>query len=73
MSKDNSPEVNVAISRKNLSLTKIFLIFSKTFFNFAPYGVRVRGSVFKMKFTVLSIEFESIETSPGFSQLLGEN
>ena len=32
----------------------------------------MRGSVFKMKFRVLSIEFESIETSPGFAQLLGE-
>ena len=31
------------------------------------------GSVFKMKFRVLSGEFESIETSPGFAQLLGEN
>ena len=33
----------------------------------------MRGSVFKMKFRVLSGEFESIETSPGFAQLLGEN
>ena len=39
----------------------------------ASYGARVRGSVFKMKFRVLSREFESIETSPGFAQLLGEN
>ena len=39
----------------------------------ASYGARVRGSVFKMKFWVLSREFESIETSPGFAQLLGEN
>ena len=39
----------------------------------ASYGARVRGSVFKMKFRVLSGEFESIETSPGFAQLLGEN
>ena len=39
----------------------------------ASYGAIVRGSVFKMKFRVLSREFESIETSPGFAQLLGEN
>ena len=39
----------------------------------ASYGARVRGSVFKMYLTVLSREFESIETSPGFAQLLGEN
>ena len=30
-------------------------------------------SVFKMKFRVLSREFEPIETSPGFVQLLEEN
>ena len=39
----------------------------------ASYGARVRGSVFKMYLRVLSREFESIETSPGFAQLLGEN
>jgi hypothetical protein len=39
----------------------------------AFYGARVRGSVLKMEFRVLSREFESIETSPGFAQLLGEN
>ena len=39
----------------------------------ASNGARVRGSVFKMILRVLSGEFESIETSPGFSQLLGEN
>ena len=38
----------------------------------AFYGAIVRGSVFKMEFRVLSREFESIETSPGFAQLLGE-
>ena len=37
------------------------------------YGARVRGSVFRMEFRVLSREFESIETSPGFAQFLGEN
>ena len=31
------------------------------------------GSVFKMKFKGLSRGFESIETIPGFAQLLGEN
>ena len=39
----------------------------------ASYGARVRGSVFRMEFRVLSREFESIETSPGFAQFLGEN
>ena len=39
----------------------------------ASYGARVRGSVFKMKFRVLSREFESMETYPGFAQLLEEN
>ena len=39
----------------------------------ASYGAIVRGSVFKMKFRVLSNEFESIENPPGFAQLLGEN
>ena len=39
----------------------------------ASYGARVRGSVFKMEFRVLSREFESIEISPGFAQFLGEN
>ena len=39
----------------------------------ASYGARVCGSVFKMEFRVLSREFESIETFPGFAQLLGEN
>ena len=43
------------------------------FFLIAPNGATVRGSVFNMKFRVLSREFESIETSPGFAQLLGEN
>ena len=39
----------------------------------AIHGARVCGSVFKMKFRVLTREFESIETSPGFARLLGEN
>ena len=38
----------------------------------AFYGARVHGSVFKMKFRK-SRKFVSIETSPGFDQLLGEN
>ena len=39
----------------------------------ASYGARVHGTVFRMKYRVLSREFESIETFPGFAQLLGEN
>ena len=39
----------------------------------ASYGTKVRGSVFKEVFIVLAREFESIETSPGFAQLIGEN
>ena len=39
----------------------------------AFYGAIVRGNVSKMKFRVLSREFEYIETSPGFAQLLGKN
>ena len=37
------------------------------------YGARVHGSVFQIEFRVLAREFESIETSPGFTQFLGEN
>ena len=44
-----------------------------TFFLITSYGARVRGSVLKIKFRVLSREFENIETSPGFAQLLEEN
>ena len=33
----------------------------------------MRGNVFKMEFRALSRDFESIETSPGFAQHLGEN
>ena len=39
----------------------------------AFYGARVLRSVFKMYLRVLSREFEYIETSPGFAQLLLEN
>ena len=39
----------------------------------ASYGARVRGSVFMMEVRVLSREFESFETSPGFAHFLGEN
>ena len=39
----------------------------------AFHGAIVRGSLFEMKFRVLSRDFESIETSPGFAQLLGKN
>ena len=56
-----------------------FKFFVKKNFHFfltlqiASYGAKVLGSVFKMKFKGLSREFESIETSPGFAQLLGRN
>ena len=33
------------------------------------YGVTMRESVFR----ILEIEFESVENSPGFAQLLGEH
>ena len=56
-------ELNFSLTKKNFKL--LFLI--------ALYGAIVRGSVFRMQFRVLSREFESIETSPGFAQLLGEN
>ena len=39
----------------------------------ATYGARMRGSDFKIDFSWFSGEFESIKTSPGFAQLLGEN
>ena len=65
-----SLEVKCAISRKILKKkSQIFALFSLI----APNGATVRGSVFKMKFRVWSREFESIETSPGFAQLLEEN
>ena len=54
-----------------------FNIFFLTFFFLkiliAPYGAKVCERVFNMKFRILSREFESTETSPGFAQLLGEN
>jgi hypothetical protein len=62
-----------------LSFDKFLIFFSnfkkKVFLKLliASYGARVRGSVSKMEFRELSREFESIETSPGFAQLLGEN
>ena len=60
-------------------MTNFLILIVNLFKNFflkiliASYGAIVRGSVFKMKFRVLSNEFESIETFPGFAQLLGEN
>ena len=39
----------------------------------APYGARMRGSDLKIDFSWFSGEFESIDTSPGFAQFLGEN
>ena len=65
---------------QNIHLTNFLILtfnfLKKCFFLkilIASYGAIVRGSVFKMKFRVLSNEFESIETSPGFAQLLGGN
>ena len=54
-----------------LNFLDLQLFFTKELI--ASYGARVRGSVFKKKFRVLAREFESIETSPGFAKLLGEN
>ena len=67
-------------SSKKISFNDFFFLLIFLIFYFfllekiiASYGARVRGSVFKMDFRVLAREFESIETSPGFAQLLGEN
>ena len=65
--KQQSRSVCCDFTKKNLSLTtKIIINF------FFLNSARVRGSVFRMKFRVLAREFESIKTSPGFAQLLGE-
>ena len=58
---------------KKIEFIKKKFSFLNFFFLIALYGAIVRGGVFRMKFRVLSREFESIETSPGFAQLLGEN
>ena len=61
--------------------SKKFSFHKSFFFNFfiqlfflkfliASYGARVLGSVFKMDSRAFSREFEYIETSPGFAQLL---
>jgi hypothetical protein len=39
----------------------------------AIYGARMRGSVFRIAFQISAIEFESVETSPGFAQIRVEN
>ena len=39
----------------------------------ATYGAKMRGSDIKNDFIWIPGEFESIETFPGFAQLLGEN
>ena len=54
MSKDNTLEVYVVISRKKI----------EAFLNFTRYDARVRGSVFKIKCRVLSREFEPFQTPP---------
>ena len=38
----------------------------------AIYGDNLRGSVFRIVFRTFLREFESVETSPGFAQFLGE-
>ena len=58
---------------KNREIVKVYAWFFFTELVIAPNGATVRGSVFKMEFRALSREFESMETSPGFAQLLGEN
>ena len=66
---------------KNFHLTEkksqfLFKFFFSIFFSsilIASYGARVRGSVIKIHFRAFSREFEYIQTSPGFAQLLGEN
>ena len=35
----------------------------------ATYGVNMRESVFRIIFFILVIEFESVETSPGFASI----
>ena len=49
----------------------LLLIFTKILI--AIHGASMRGSVFKMKLRGLGREFEYIETSPVFAQLLGES
>ena len=58
---------------KKFEFNKKKVFFFRLFFLIALYGAIVRGGIFRMKFRVLSREFEFIETSPGFAQLLGEN
>ena len=43
------------------------------FYLIATHGARVSERVFKIEFRGLSRQFESIETSPGFAQLLEDN
>jgi len=75
--KYKSLEVQVVISQKKFFFFAFFFIKMNIFFLWknliASYGARVCGSVFKMKFRIFSRDFESIETSLGFAQLLGEN
>jgi hypothetical protein len=65
-------------SSKKFSFNNFFFFNFFSYFFFlriliASYGARVRGSVFIMEFKAFSREFEHIETSPGFAQLLVEN
>ena len=49
------------INEKKIELNKTKFSFLNFFFLIALYGNIVRGGVFRMKFRVLSREFESIE------------
>jgi hypothetical protein len=62
---------NFHLTKKKNSKKNFKLFFLRILI--ASYGTRVRGSIFKMEFKAFSREFEYIEKSPGFAQLLGEN
>ena len=38
----------------------------KNSYIFATYGAKISGSVFRIIFLILAVEFESVEASPGF-------
>ena len=57
---------------KKKKIVRFFCQKNECFTSLTLYGARVHGNVFKIEFRVFSREFESIETFPGFAQLLGE-
>ena len=63
---------NVQFSNSSLKIIQLFKNFFLTIL-IPSYGSRVLGSVFKMGLEFKNRQFESIETSPGFIQFLGEN